>query len=223
MRHTLLSGLAGLSFALGAPAFAQDTGTAVADPAAQTTPAPAPYEPAPTTYDQAPATTTAADPATDEFPFSGVYVGGSFGYDVQPNDIGARVSFDNGLNGSFGDVVRTGAGADAFSPGFCNGAARGATPTLGCRNDRDGIAYYGRGGADMKAGHAANLAALHTVLRRVRPRLRQPRPQLQLDQHGQLVRAARQAPSVRRDGRRRRRADDREQLLDRPRVHVPPV
>ena len=152
MRHTLLSGLAGLSFALGAPAFAQDTGTAVADPAAQTTPAPAPYEPAPTTYDQAPATTTAADPATDEFPFSGVYVGGSFGYDVQPNDIGARVSFDNGLNGSFGDVVRTGAGADAFSPGFCNGAARGATPTLGCRNDRDGIAYYGRVGADYQAG-----------------------------------------------------------------------
>ncbi|WP_375426996.1 outer membrane protein [uncultured Sphingomonas sp.] len=150
MRHTLLTGLAGLSFALGAPAAAQDTGTAVADPAAQTTPAPAPDEPAPMMDDQAPATTTVQDPATDEFPFSGVYVGGSFGYDVQQNDVGSRILFDAGLNGGFGDFVRTGAGADAFSTGFCNGAARGATSAPGCANDRDGIGYYGRVGADYQ-------------------------------------------------------------------------
>lgn len=153
MRHMLLTGLAGLSFAIGAPAFAQDMGTAVADPAAQTTPAP--YEPAPTTYDQAPAATTTADPVTEETPFSGLYVGGSFGYDVQPNDVGSSVLFDRNLDGQFGDTVLTGGGANAFSRGFCNGPATGANaPGFGgtCSNDRDGIGYYGRIGADFQRG-----------------------------------------------------------------------
>lgn len=93
----------------------------------------------------------------DVAPFSGAYVGGSFGYDVQPNDVGSRLLFDRNLDGRFGDVVTTAAGANAFSPGFCNGRARstispqnGAT---GCDNDKDGIAYYGRVGLDHQAGN----------------------------------------------------------------------
>lgn len=131
MRKTLYTGLAGLSFAVATPALAQD--------AAQTT-----YDP--------PAVTTTPDPTTEEMPFTGLYVGGAAGYDVQPNDVGSSIQFDNGLNGSFGDVVRTAAGANAFSPGFCNGAANGATPAAGCQNDRDDLGYYGKLGGDYQFG-----------------------------------------------------------------------
>ena len=49
--------------------------------------------------------------------FSGIYVGAAGGYDVQPNDGGARLEFDRNLDGRFGDTVLTGTGANAFSPG----------------------------------------------------------------------------------------------------------
>ena len=83
--------------------------------------------------------------------FSGFYVGGSVGYSAQGNDIGESILFDAGRNGSYGDVIRTSAGADAFSPGFCNGAA---TSNLNdsCRNDKDGIEYHARVGFDSQMG-----------------------------------------------------------------------
>lgn len=137
MRKTFHAGLVSLTCVLASPAFAQDMST---DPAAQST-----------SYDTS-AVTTAPDPATEETPFTGLYVGGSFGYDVQPNDVGSSIQFDRGSNGSFGETVTTAAGANAFSPGFCNGAANGATPAGGCRNDRDGIGYYGRLGGDYQVG-----------------------------------------------------------------------
>ncbi|KTT68983.1 outer membrane protein [Sphingomonas sanguinis] len=93
----------------------------------------------------------------DNAPFSGAYIGGSFGYDVQPNDVGSRFLFDRNLDGRFGDVVTTAAGANAFSPGFCNGRARSVlspqNAATGCDNDKDGIAYYGRVGLDHQAGN----------------------------------------------------------------------
>jgi outer membrane immunogenic protein len=84
-------------------------------------------------------------------PFDGIYVGGSVGAAVQPNDRGSRILFDRDLNGTFGDTVVTAAGADAFSTGFCNGAAT-STANDGCTNDKDGIEYYGRVGADAQNG-----------------------------------------------------------------------
>jgi outer membrane immunogenic protein len=84
-------------------------------------------------------------------PFDGIYVGGSVGAAVQPNDRNSRILFDRDLNGSFGDTVVTAAGPDAFSPGFCNGAATSSANT-DCRNDKDGIEYYGRVGADTHMG-----------------------------------------------------------------------
>lgn len=83
--------------------------------------------------------------------FNGFYVGASGGYDVQGNDIGSRIEFDRNLDGRFGDTVRTAGGADAFSPGFCNGRAT-RTGNVGCRNDKDGWSYNARVGADAQFG-----------------------------------------------------------------------
>ncbi|MEH3034902.1 MAG: hypothetical protein PGN23_00205 [Sphingomonas adhaesiva] len=93
--------------------------------------------------------------AQDDGGFNGLYVGAAGGYDVQGNDGGSRVLFDRNLDGRFGDVVRTGSGADAFSPGFCNGAAANQlSPGAGgvCTNDKDDWAYYGRVGLDTQRG-----------------------------------------------------------------------
>jgi outer membrane immunogenic protein len=86
-------------------------------------------------------------------PYSGGYIGGTFGYDVQKNDINERILFDRNLNGQFNEPVRTATGADAFSPGFCNGRYRGATQVRGCTNDRDNIQYSVRAGFDQQFGN----------------------------------------------------------------------
>jgi outer membrane immunogenic protein len=86
--------------------------------------------------------------------FSGPYIGASVGYSFQNNDAGETILFDRDLNGSFGDTVVTSApGApNAFSPGFCNGAAT-STANVGCANDKDGINYSARLGWDVQFGN----------------------------------------------------------------------
>jgi len=90
--------------------------------------------------------------AQDSDPFDGIYVGGSVGAAVQPNDGGkSSILFDRDINGSFGDTVTTAAGANAFSTGFCGGAAT-SSANEGCQGDKDGIEYYGRVGIDSQNG-----------------------------------------------------------------------
>ncbi len=84
--------------------------------------------------------------------FSGIYVGGSFGGAFQPNDgASSSILFDRDRNGTFGDTVTTSTGANAFSPGFCGGAAT-STANINCQGDKDGLEYMGRIGADHQMG-----------------------------------------------------------------------
>jgi len=84
--------------------------------------------------------------------WSGFYLSGNLG-GSEPDSRGAsRLDFDTGLDGRYGDTVRTAAGADAFSPGFCDGAAGGRTPASGCRDDKGGAEYGVRGGYDWQRG-----------------------------------------------------------------------
>lgn len=83
--------------------------------------------------------------------WTGVYIGGSVGKSLQPSDQGSSILFDTNRDGNFGENVNTAAGANAFSPGFCGGAATGTGPT-GCRNDKDGLEYYGHVGFDKQMG-----------------------------------------------------------------------
>jgi outer membrane immunogenic protein len=96
---------------------------------------------------------TLSQETTADRPFSGVYVGAAGGYDVQPNDVGSSILFDRNGDGNFNDSVNTITGANAFSPGFCNGSARTGSSAFGCRNDDDGWAYYGRAGIDAQRGN----------------------------------------------------------------------
>ena len=82
----------------------------------------------------------AAQETTADRPFSGVYIGAAGGYDVQGNDVGSSILFDRNGDGAFNDSVNTITGANAFSPGFCNGSARTGAAASGCRNDDDGWA-----------------------------------------------------------------------------------
>lgn len=93
-----------------------------------------------------------AQDAEIEGDYSGVYVGGSIGIGAQGNDRGSSILFDTDRDGEFGDTVRTGTGADAFSPGFCPGRAAGTRPADGCDDDSDGLDYFGHVGADTQFG-----------------------------------------------------------------------
>jgi outer membrane immunogenic protein len=85
--------------------------------------------------------------------WSGPYVGGSFGYNWQKKDGGEHMRFDADADGNYEDVIRTSTGANAFSPGTCGGAARGATPASGCKGDKNAIGWMGHVGYDRQFGN----------------------------------------------------------------------
>lgn len=93
-----------------------------------------------------------SDDYDDDGSWTGVYVGGRLGYAGQSKDNGETVLFDTNLDGTFGDTVRTGAGADAFSTGFCGGSALASTAANGCAGDEDGADYAVHVGFDYDFG-----------------------------------------------------------------------
>jgi len=83
--------------------------------------------------------------------FDGPYIQAFGGYAARSNDGGSTLVFDRDGDGSYNDpVTLTGTGADAFSPGFCNGRALGATPAAGCYSDIGGAEYGLRVGYDKR-------------------------------------------------------------------------
>lgn len=82
----------------------------------------------------------------------GFYFGGHVGGAWQMDDASESVTFDTNLDGNFDEMVRTAAGVDAFSPGFCGGIAAAATPGGGCSDDENGIDFGGRAGYDWQSG-----------------------------------------------------------------------
>lgn len=92
-----------------------------------------------------------AVPAHAEDEFDGVYASATIGYDFQAGDGDEFIDFDRGSDGSFGETVTTAAGANAFSPGFCGGAAT-SPQNANCTSDSDGVSFAGRVGYDSQMG-----------------------------------------------------------------------
>jgi outer membrane immunogenic protein len=83
--------------------------------------------------------------------WQGGYVGVYAGTQTDPDDDNDRILFDTNLDGGFGDTVNTSTGANAFSPGFCDGVAQGATPAAGCADNTGGADFGVRAGYDWDA------------------------------------------------------------------------
>lgn len=84
--------------------------------------------------------------------FSGPYIGVFAGYTDKNDDSKETLRFDRNLDGNFGDPVVTGTGADAFSPGFCDGAAKATRAADGCDGDSSGAQAGIRAGYDLQYG-----------------------------------------------------------------------
>lgn len=99
------------------------------------------------------AAVTPAYAQADDRPFDGPYVGVAIGGAFQKSDSGSSIVFDRNLDGQFGDTVTTAAGANAFTPGFCGGAAKTNAPAGGCRSDKDGVDFAVKAGLDKQFGN----------------------------------------------------------------------
>lgn len=93
--------------------------------------------------------------------YDGVYVAASIGAAIQSNDRGDTTPFDVNLDGVFADTVTTTTGANAFSPGFCNGQGLAATAAAGCDGDSDDLEYAIKIGID---GHVTDHIVAGVVL-----------------------------------------------------------
>ena len=85
--------------------------------------------------------------------WTGFYVGGGVGYSEQSGNEGELVLFDTDRDGTFNNAVLTATGVNAFSPGFCNGAAQGRTPADGCRFNDGNLNLSLRAGYDWQVGN----------------------------------------------------------------------
>ena len=93
---------------------------------------------------------SAAFAQDDERYFDGFYISGAVGTEFVEDGRDDSLVFDTDRDGNFDDTVRTTAGADAFSPGFCAGSATSANRT--CRGSRQTEGYAVRAGFDRHLG-----------------------------------------------------------------------
>ena len=104
-------------------------------------------------------TAAAATPAFaqdgEPLEFDGFYVGGSIGATFNSDNDDETILFDRNLDGTFGDTVTTGAGANAFSTGFCGGSV-GTSPSRpgsGCDSEDTALEFSARAGFDRQMGN----------------------------------------------------------------------
>lgn len=85
--------------------------------------------------------------------WTGPYVGVTAGLADRQESGSETVGFDTNLDGTYGDTVRTAAGVDAFSTGFCGGSFNTNAAPGGCRKDDDTDVELGvRLGYDYQMG-----------------------------------------------------------------------
>ncbi len=98
--------------------------------------------------------------------WTGPYVGAFGGFTKQNGEKDETLRFDRNLDGTYGDQVSlSGTGANAFSPGFCDGNPYGPTAAQGCDGDAIGVQAGVRLGYDYQLGRfvVGAVADLSTV------------------------------------------------------------
>ncbi len=86
--------------------------------------------------------------------FNGPYISIAGGLANRSGDAADTVGFDTNKDGAYDNTVRTSSGADAFSPGFCNGSSTlNSMTTTPCTSDRDAAEYAVRIGYDRRYGN----------------------------------------------------------------------
>ena len=84
--------------------------------------------------------------------FNGVYVGGTLSVESIDDGKDEGLAFDTDGDGEYNDVVRTITGADAFSPGLCNGRPNAGPATPTCSDDEQELGYAIKIGMDRRIG-----------------------------------------------------------------------
>ncbi len=85
--------------------------------------------------------------------YNGPYIAISGGLATHSDDSNDSITFDTNRDGKYFDVVRTSTGANAFSPGFCNGSSvQNSNATVACTADHDAAQYAARIGYDNRYG-----------------------------------------------------------------------
>lgn len=105
------------------------------------------------------AVSTSAQAQDEDRYFDGVYISGAVGIEFVDDRNQDQIRFDTDQDGTFNDTVRTGTGANAFSPGFCNGTAT-SVPNAACRGNDNDVGYSVRIGADRHMGDSPFVAGL---------------------------------------------------------------
>lgn len=104
-----------------------------------------------------------ASPATaqqDRPYYDGFYVSGAVSADTPDDSRNDRFVFDTDRDGVFDNFVRTAAGADAFSTGFCRGDADGPVRAGSCGGNKLEPGFAVRVGYDKPIGNSPLVAGL---------------------------------------------------------------
>ncbi|MCX9148468.1 outer membrane protein [Erythrobacter sp. WG] len=100
-----------------------------------------------------------ANAQQDDRYFDGPYISATVGLESPEASRGDVITFDTNRDGTFTDTVRTGAGVDAFSPGFCSGTPT-AAGVASCRGNRQNDGYAVRVGYDRHLGSGPVVAGI---------------------------------------------------------------